>query len=540
MISKVNKTVVVVLVFLVFVLTLGACAQRSAAPAPVQPGSEPPAQIKVFMQKITVDDWYPDNFDPINNWCTEVLEELANVKIVDWIMPMYYETADKFNLMMASGDIPDFIQVGWQGGAMRQFGDEGAFIDLTDRIANSQVMNKYYNDVQIKQMRSTKDDSIYVIFSLPVNDDFNLLFVREDLLHAIGVTELPETLEAQVEAMRALKKYDPSSIIMTSTGGINWATTIAVIDPFNTAVSGWRYYPERGKVCNNWEGDNIIKCLEYVIMLYTDGLLDKEFITNSADDVGRKRLKDNLLIWGNNRGTGPYFIEIFANDGNEGARVMPIMVPMADGVGVDAYLKQPAILGGYSFAISAKTKEADACWRLMEALYSETVQEMFVYGREGIEFEVVNGAKIPIFPAAADTAWRGTYGWAFTCATGDSLASELNVTIFNLDYLTQEEKIDYSTRFNAQMKKIADSHLYKLDYNPATFLPPMPDALVNKQSEANTEMTSIFLKTVVGEMTLDQFKVERERILNDNKDVSEWYDAEIEKIKAERDLTFRR
>ena len=311
--------------------------------------------------------------------------------------------------------------------------------------------------------------------------------------------------------------------------------------PFNTRGTGWMYYPERGKMDMNWEGGNILKSVEYANKLYTDGILDPEFITENTDGWVSKINNGNMFTFAaSNRVGGPIQSSRFWANGNLDARVAEMPIFMADGVGVDAFYAVPSILGGYGFGVSARTNEADAVWRFLEALYDDEVKDLSTYGREGIDFEIIGDAKIPLPNDDGSAEWRGLYSYAFTGYPSGMFEARMASSIFGFDGLTQEIKLEFYNKSIDIERKIANQILFKRDYSPAQFLPILPENLDNQRSEANAEMESLYLKAVIGEISLEEFAAEKDRMVAVNQNITDWYNAEIEIIKAERDLTFTR
>jgi len=556
---KKRKTLTGIALFLFLLITLNACtsgnsgggstgATETATQAPTQAATQAATAAPTEAQAVSTERTkitgffqecgsnFPDGFNHADNWFMDIIAEMANIEWAELTVPIYYDTDTKFNLMMASGDIPDYIMRADRN-AMRRYGDEGAFLDVTDRVMTSPVFQRLYNDAQFEAMASLTDGRIYNVDALPVNDDFNGLFIREDLMNAAGVFDLPVTVDDFVDAMRAVKAYDPNAVVYTSRG-LTYQEWF-LFWPFNTDKYGWRYYPERGKVCMNWEGDNILKAVEFASMLYSEGLMDREFITNGGDEVNQKRLRNNCLIWAQNRAGIISRIEMIIADGQTDVRLTPVAVPIADGVGVDAYYTPANLHGWCGSAVSAKTKEADAVWRLIETMYSDVVYDLFIYGREGADYEIINGTKTPIYPSAMETAWRWDYGWAFDWNVGEANDYAAANSIFGGVGLTDQEKADYFNRYDSQMQKVANLTLGKLDYSPMIFFPEAPDNIANKISEANEEMLSIVLKAIIGDISADEFAAEKDRIVTENQDVTNYFNAEADKVKAERNLSAR-
>jgi ABC-type glycerol-3-phosphate transport system substrate-binding protein len=189
--------------------TTAAPAKTAATTAAsTAPAAEAPAEFTMFYQEAGQN--FPDGFKHDDNWFVNHICEMANVKITELIVPAYADTATKFNLMMSSGNIPDLVER-LSVAEMKQHGMEGAFMPTEDIIRGSAVMSKIYDDVQIRYMQSS-DGVPYVIINPPMVQDFDSIWVRQDLLEEVGYTEIPDTLDGLTEAARALKEKYPDSL----------------------------------------------------------------------------------------------------------------------------------------------------------------------------------------------------------------------------------------------------------------------------------------------------------------------------------------
>jgi ABC-type glycerol-3-phosphate transport system substrate-binding protein len=462
------------------------------------------------------------------------IEKKANIEWTDLNVPVYADVNTKFNLMMASGTIPDFVEIFFRKPDMRRYADEGAFLDVTDYMLKSSRIKELYSDLQLDGMRSEKDNRIRIIETLPTNSDFDMLFLRTDLMAKAGVTKTPQTLDEYVNAMRAVKTYNPNALVYVCRA-LDYQQWF-LFQPFNTDASGWRYYPERGVIANNWEGDNIYKAAEFAVKLYSEGLLDREFLTNDGNTVNQKRLRDDNLIWAQNRGGIVARMEMLAADGQSGARIIPATIPVADGVGIKAYHKMNSFLGGYQMAISAKTKNADAVWRLIEVLYSAELKDMGVYGREGVDYSNVNGSKVPIFPSAADNAWRTAYLAAFTGNLPEVLDYSTVSSIYGDQGRTAAQNADYVARFQEGMKNAADSALDHEGFDPMGFFPTAPDDIVNKAADAAAEQKSLLARLIIGEITMANFRTQKDALVAKYQSVTDYYNEQLKIVKSKYDL----
>jgi len=537
------KSILAVVLVLVFIISVSACSKDDSDKEPdvdtksTTSGSsettkiEAPAKFSIFYQEANQN--FPDGFKHNDNWFINYICERANVELTEVNVPAYMDTQTKFNLMMSSGEIPDLVERA-DPIAMKQYGMEGAFMPTEDIIKNSPIMSSFYDDVQLQAMQS-EDGVAYVIQIPPLNDDYNTMWVRWDLLKKMDYTKIPETLDEWVEACRDLKKYDPNSIPLASR--VDLAYAWFTFAPFNVGTNGcgWEYYPERGKVCNRWEGDNIIRAVKFGKMLYDEGLWDKEFITTTPDEYMQKKLRNNVLLHYNNIGSLSIWLQRFINDDQPDVRLVPVMMPMADGVGVDKWYHTPSVLGSYTFGINANTKELDGIIRFLEVLYSPEVRDMAVYGREGIEYKIVDNEKVPIFPAADESSWRSLYGWVFV-NNADILSYRPKAAINASAALSDAEKSEYiDLIFNAD-KSIRSEIYGHLSYNPLGLAQPIEDNLRNLATQAIEKQMSLIAKAIIGEISIDDFIIEKENLVEKYQNITDAYNKAADEAKAKFNL----
>jgi len=542
--KKVKSTLVIALM-LVFVLVMSSCSTGSGsastkadktpatseATAAETVKKEAPAKFSIFYQEANQN--FPEGFKHNDNWFINYICERANVELTEVNVPAYMDTETKFNLMMSSGEIPDLVERAGPT-AMKQYGMEGAFMPTKDIIKNSPIISPFYDDVQLQAMQS-EDGVAYVIQIPPLNDDYNTMWVRWDLLEKMGYTKSPETLDQWVEACRDLKKYDPNSMPLASR--VNLAYAWITFVPFNVGENGcgWAYYPERGKVSNHWEGDNIINAVRFGKMLYDEGLWDKEFITTTSDEYMQKKLRNNVLLHYNNIGSLSIWIQRFINDDQKDVRLVPVMMPMAEGVGVDKWYHSPSVLGSYTFGINAKTKELDGITRFLEVLYSPEVKDMAVYGREGIEYKIVNNEKTPIFPAAADSSWRSLYGWVYV-NNADTLSYRPKMNIDASTALSDIEKADYIDLVFKADKSVRDKIYGHLSYNPMSLALPIEDNLRNLGTQASELQQSLIAKAIMGEISIEEFIAEKDNLVKKYQNVTDAFNKNVNEAKAKFNL----
>ena len=537
--KKNQKSLSIIAALLTAVLVVGACAARgSATPAPSGASAgTAPTQITVFMQE-SGQNW-PDGFDRLNNWQMDRIQELANIEITEFIVPAYSDTETKLNLLLASGNIPDFIGRAYDSNNLNKYADEGAFADLTDLFTTKEFLMKEYNETMINALKRP-NGRIYFIKSMPLNDDYPALYIRADLLDKAGWNKpLPTTLDEYIDAMRAIKAWDPDSLPYTFRGTDWWYQQWFIFQPFDTYNYGFDWKERLDRYVNQWEGDGIIRAAEFGNLLYTEKLLDNEFITNNGADVNQKRLRDNCFIWAQNRGGMITRMETIAADGQGEARFYPVPMPIADGIeGYTAFKTAPNIFGPCDMGISAKCNQEkfDACVRLVETFFSEEIEEQSIYGREGIEFtRGADGTRIPILPTIIDTSYREWISLYYRTNTAEIIdfAAYVAIMLNTENGVPEADLNEYYKEFARNAQYIQDNYLAKLPYTPLNFISTQrPDDIANMITDCNQLQNSLIAKVIMGEMSIAEFTTARDEILVKYQPVVDWYNNEIDAIRG--------
>lgn len=540
-----KKKIVLVVLLSILMLLFNSCvgvrdAEHKAAEtlsdgsgekiSPKEQIEKPPTKITMFYQE--AGQSFPKDFSHKDNWLMKALCEMANVEITELTVPAYSETETKFNLMMSSGNIPNLVERA-SVTQMKQYGMEGAFIPTYDIVRNSKTLSPKYDDVMLNAMKSS-DDIAYIIQSLPINGDFTTTYIRYDYLQDVGLQEIPSTLDSILEAMRLVQKLYPDKIMLS---GAELTYTNHLFYSYDAIHSGVQYRQNEGIVKNAFDGENIIKAVHYLKNLYSEGLLDQEFMTNSSTDYKEKRLRSGLFLTQANRGGMTIIMQQFLNDGQLEARLIPIPIPIANDVDANTHKTHPTVLGGYAFGISKKStsEEIEGSVRFLEVLFSEEAKELFEYGREGEEYEIVDGEPMPIYPAALENAWRSVYGLAYTTNTDNILSYGAKQSIYS-STLVEKEKASYWNLYNNATINCLELQRKDMTYNPITLAMPVSDDVINRAGEMGTLQRSLVSKAIIGEISMDEFAIQKDIVVKDYEDVVKAYNQVVEHAKDEYGL----
>ena len=484
-----------------------------------------PTEVTMFFQE--GGQKFPDGYDHNDNPFFQLICELANIEVTDLIVPAYADTKTKFNLLMASGDIPDLVERS-DIGAMKQYGEEGAFLPVKEIIEKSPVLSQWYDPVQLATLES-EDGVAYILRNQSGTLDYGCMAIRTDLLEEIGM-DVPATTDELLAACRALKQRYPDSTPIVVRGAV-WAFMGTLFLPFDIPGNGtgWMYDYETGKARNSFEGQNIVDAVEYIKLLYSEGLIDPEFITTGSGDYWSKiKLEDNhTLAFDRNIFSLSYVMQLILDTGQENARLAPVPFVTADGYDYGAYQAQSPT-GPYAFGINAKIKEETlpGVVRYLETLYSDEVLELALYGREGIEFQRENGGITPILPASTDTVYRSLYSW-MRLYSMEKLLYTARTRIFSSAILSDGAKNSYYQQF-LDTDAAAREFIYgKVGYNPMALAKPIADEFSNRATECKEKQKNLIAKAIFGEISIDEFMAEKEKVVAKYADITEAYNIVI-------------
>lgn len=283
-----------------------------------------------------------------------------------------------------------------------------------------------------------------------------------------------------------------------------------------------------------FETENLIEAVSFGRMLFQEKLLDNEFMTHTKADYTNKIYANNMFIVVKNRGGITNFTLKYPSNGVDGAMLVPAWYPAADGIEMkDNVVKHWGSLVGTRLVIDSKTKEPDACIRVMETLLSDEAKELFIYGREGYEYEVINGVKTPIEPANSDNGWRLAYGMLFGVNCAERVKYYEDSTIDGSPGYTEDEKIIYKKRYSDAIEKF-DEFIFTNRPSSRSYTAPLDSELAVKRSNSFEYQKSLLAKTIMGEMTIDEFREEAKKVAAADKDFVE----DMNKLMQEADKKY--
>jgi putative aldouronate transport system substrate-binding protein len=349
-----------------FALALSACAPAVPVAAPAEPVAQPPSTTPEAL--IAGQAWrQTDPYSPLSEQATlslvkggqenaslmpegesiednralRYIEETLNVDInFAWVVPSD-SYADKLNLSIASGDIPDMMIV--DPIQLQQLTEAGAIEDLTpyfEQYANADLLENWNQTGGVALEAATIGGKVMGIPNVqPQADAPIMIWVRQDWLDNLGL-EGPATVDDVEAIARAFIEQDPdgdgAADTYGLTGTLNPVQVPSNLHGFDAIFNAYGAFPEifykdaEGKIIYGSVQPETKEALARLAAMYQAGLIDPEFATKNTD-------KSNEIVVGGNGGLmmGPWWLswwplaDSVSNDPN--ANWQPYMIQDKDG-----------------------------------------------------------------------------------------------------------------------------------------------------------------------------------------------------------------
>ncbi|MGQ2917797.1 extracellular solute-binding protein [Rhizobium oryzihabitans] len=351
--------------------------------------------------ELTIHFHFRDKYVYSEKWPVEQkAAEITNIHVRNVASLATTSSRDAFNLLIASGNLPDIVGGDATGGLKEDFiryGLEGAFIPLDDLIEENAPNLKAFFDShkEIRNAISGPDGKLYFIPYVPDGKFSRGWFIRQDWLDKLGLKQ-PETPEEVYEVLKAFRDKDPNGNGLKDEVPYfarEEIDAVRLINLWDARVSGSERYGDfavyDGQLRHPWAEENYKTGISNVAKWYKEGLIDKEIFTRGA------RSREYLL--GNNLGgmTHDWFASTSTyNDA---------LSPKIDGFALKPMLP-PKTVSGQRFedsrrlrvqpvgwAISATNEHPVETIKYFDFWFSQQGRILSNFGVEGLTYEMVDG-----------------------------------------------------------------------------------------------------------------------------------------------------
>ncbi|MDI6619305.1 MAG: extracellular solute-binding protein [Clostridiales bacterium] len=351
--------------------------------------------------KIVAPTWATTDVTPDMDFYKE-LTKRTNIAFKFELLPLE-ETAQKFNLVMASGNLPDIISWGVKNDIVK-YGKEGALIPLEDLIKkygpnitsvlNNPPIDKVPYQQNIWGDITANDGHIYSIPFLNPSDAIGPVFgIRTDWLNKLEL-KIPDTTDDLYNVLKKFKEADPNGNgkadeIPYVADTAHWDGILPLVNSFGGHMG---LYLDKNEDTIKYGpiNDSYKKGLEYINKLFSEGLIDKEY-ANVTRDQWLQKITNNqtglIFVWpGSGLGSANKAIEKIGDARYDA--IIPFKGPNGDRY-KDTSLS--GSLAGLRSSISSTTKYKVEIIKLIDYMFSKDGELLVNYGIEGKHYTMVDG-----------------------------------------------------------------------------------------------------------------------------------------------------
>lgn len=349
-------------------------------------------------EPITITMWGSDRENmPFRNGLLtiELLKEKLGINI-EVISAPTESLAEKYGLLMASGDIPDVVQ--YKAKDLLLYKD--AWMPLEDLITEEATPNLYevYSNDDYRRMCSDADGEMRFIGQKTAITCGKLYFYRQDWLDKLGL-EAPKTTEDLYNVFKAIKNGDPNGngqadeipFSVRKQGSNNRANLMPFIHNWGIAET---FFAEDGTVKYGAIDPRMKEALEWLHRCYAEGLIDMEYLTLDKTAWYSE--------WSNNQVFMSYdwsaYIDNVGNLFKDVQSDIHIVgtVPPEGPTGISETRDQLQAITvdedwNAAIYVGVSDEKRDAIMKLFDYLYSEEGRTLLNFGVEGTHYEIVDG-----------------------------------------------------------------------------------------------------------------------------------------------------
>ncbi len=436
---------------------------------------------------------------------TQELFKRTGIKAT-YVHPPLGQEKEKFNIMLASGELPDIVEKTLSDTSEGVDGliDGGYVRELSEDFLKDYAPNfwkEIQNDKELKKS-VVSNSGRYYGFSAFAEEEFMMSFVgliiRDDLLKDFGLS-IPETIDEWHNVLTVFKNNgieNPFSFAGADSGVETvFGTAGAFSGAFGTKMD---FFADNGVIKYGPLEDGYKEFLQTMNQWYKEGLLDKNFASAKGDELSSKMLNGeagaSFGLIGSSIGRW-----LSAKTDDEKFSLAAAPYPTLKKGDVAEFGYKDSKYYEPKMWISGTSRKAELAARFLDYGYSEEGHMFYNFGTEGETYEMIDGV-----PTYTDKILKNPDGLTsnealvrFTHASYTG-PCKMNKHFFKQQYpyAAQQEAVDVWVNTNAQAHYVSGITAMSAEDNSA-FSAIMTDikSLVNEKTT----------KYIMGIESLDTF-----------------------------------
>ncbi|WP_202849530.1 extracellular solute-binding protein [Clostridium thermosuccinogenes] len=304
--------------------------------------------------------------------------------------------AEKLNVTMGSGDLPDIIN-GLSLADTNKYALDGAFAAINDYLDELPNFKTLYVDNPENSwiLYSWSDDNgklyKWPIYQLARDVNHGLLY-RADVFKKLGIEPWTDN-ESFYNALKKIKEAYPDSYPFASKNGASIFSKLA--KSWDISDNRYPFYYDESDGTWKFAGTDakFKDMLDFMKKLYNEGLLDPEFLTDTQDSWSAKMTTDKAFVTWDWIGR----LELFTAQVKDSNPEYDLRFGKPIGTGKQFTLPKIENWG----PSVAKGKNELVALKLLDYMSSPSGSELFTIGIEGETFEWDSNGK-PVYPSLKD------------------------------------------------------------------------------------------------------------------------------------------
>lgn len=375
----------------------------AATQAPAQPLPTPPP-ISAQPLSLTIHMHFRDKYGWKEDWpVAKELTRLTNIRLVNTASKVATKSTEQYNLLMASGKLPDIIG----GDALKdefiRRGMEGALLPLNKLIDQHAPHLKacFEANPGIAQAIKAPDVNLNFIPYVPAGKVTRGWWIRQDWLDKLGL-KAPQNVNELYEVLKAFRDRDPNGNgkkdeIPYFNGEQYEVYRLVLLWGARSSGSNtyFDFMVENGKIVHPFAQEPFKLGIRNVAKWYAEGLIDKEIFTR------RWRAREQLFSANQGGMTHDWFpsTSTYNQPNSIPSRVpgfkLVAIAPPADSNGKRFEEDSRKVVMPDGWAMSCTNKHPVETIKLFDFYFSPAGRRLSNHGVEGQQYTMVDGK--PVF-----------------------------------------------------------------------------------------------------------------------------------------------
>ena len=330
--------------------------------------------------------------DPADNPCFQELAKRTNVSL-DFMVVSQEAQADRFQVLAASGGLPDLIMNGssmYAGGGAKAIEDE-VLVNLADY---EEFMPNYFHYVNLdkewKALLSADNgtivDAVYALNS-PAGLGGSGLLIRGDWLDELGL-DMPQSYDEYYDVLTTFKNEKGCSAPLQINAGLSnqlWAMGFGTNGAIGDHDNNYDWFGSIDDTVVFWPAtENYREYLETMQKWYAEGLVDADWISRTGGPSADKTLIGNgdTGLWFSTLSDIASFDELDPN-----ANIVPAPTPGRDANYTGFMMPAAMARDRTCLSVSTNCENVELAAQYIDYIFSEEGQLLSNYGIEGLTFE---------------------------------------------------------------------------------------------------------------------------------------------------------